>query len=78
MMKYFSENGRIRERGAPPDYHGYLFHINLGDKSIFREIFRSFSEYLGHMIANLSLLSDDYQQFKFSAKYPLDNAIIQI
>jgi hypothetical protein len=57
MMKYFSKNGRIRERGTPPDYQGYLFHINLGDKSIFREIFRSFSEYLGDMIANLSLLS---------------------
>jgi len=75
MMYYFSENGMIRGRGAPPDYHGYLFHIVIRDKSIFREIFRRFSKYLGDMIANFSLLSHDYQQFNFSAIYPLDRAI---
>jgi hypothetical protein len=78
MIYYFSVNGMIRGRGAPPDYHGYLFHIMIGDRPILREIFRRLSEFLDDMNANINLLRLRYQRYNFSAIYPLDSAINKI
>jgi hypothetical protein len=60
MMYYFSVNGMIRGRGAPPDYHGYLYHIMIGDRPTLREIFRRLSEFAGKMNANIYRLKHKY------------------
>ena len=76
MLKKFLANGSIRGKGAPPDYHGYLFHVTIGDKPILREIMRSLSEFLRH--ANINRLRVKYQRYNFSDTYPLDPAINMI